>query len=166
MQQQPLMESELKFEGSLNHKVKIGDYVLECKTGCNLNACLLFNSSILICVSSQKLFLLLHSRSMGVLYQHNKNLQHSHKNNFPNKQPYNSIFSKYGIRYRNHQQFRSKKQFYLLRACSAENLLETSRQIIFFIKSLAAEETDLKTLVGNLRFPLRTASKISGADSP
>ena len=54
----------------------------------------------------------------------------------------------------------------LLKACSADNLLETSLQIIFLNKSLAAEDTDLKILVGNLKFPLKTASKISDTDSP
>ena len=54
----------------------------------------------------------------------------------------------------------------LLRACSAENLLETSLQIIFLNRSLASGETFLKTLGGNLKFPLTTASKISSTVSP
>lgn len=47
-----------------------------------------------------------------------------------------------------------------LKACSAENLLEASLQIIFLSRSLAEGETFLKILEGNLRLALTTASKI------
>ncbi|KAI6692714.1 hypothetical protein NL676_020424 [Syzygium grande] len=53
-----------------------------------------------------------------------------------------------------------------LEACIAEILLETSLQIIFLNKSFAATDTVLEALARILRFPLSTASKISGADLP
>nr|GMD80309.1 probable inorganic phosphate transporter 1-3 [Ipomoea batatas]GMD81619.1 probable inorganic phosphate transporter 1-3 [Ipomoea batatas] len=55
---------------------------------------------------------------------------------------------------------------YLLSTCSAENLLETSLQSIRRSRSLAAGDTELKNLDGNLRLALSTASKISSAESP
>nr|GMD77284.1 probable inorganic phosphate transporter 1-3 [Ipomoea batatas] len=55
---------------------------------------------------------------------------------------------------------------YLLSTCSAENLLETSLQSIRRSRSLAAGDTELKNLAGNLRLALSTASKISSAESP
>lgn len=54
----------------------------------------------------------------------------------------------------------------LLKACSAENLLEESLEIIFLKRSLAAGDTVRKILEGNLRLALTTASKISAAESP
>ena len=55
---------------------------------------------------------------------------------------------------------------YWLKTCSAESLLEGSRQIIFLNRSLASGDTERKIFDGNLRFPLSTASKVSAAPSP